>query len=315
MKALIANDYGPPAQLTVTEVPDPKPARGQVLVAIEAAALNPMDLKLVTGAAREYSSIQFPYIPGMDGAGTIAAVGEGVTRFAGGEEVVGFFGQTPGTIAEYAVITDGPYLVARPGGLDALRAAAIPESGLTATSLLRAARLKAGQTVLVIGASGGIGMFVVQHAAGDGAVVLGTAIAEDSEYVRGLGATETLDYHSGDLIEETLRLHPDGVDVVFDLVNAGPALTGSARAVRPGGQLISPLGGPDAAALEREDITVTYTGLSASREPGDLNDLAARAAAGTLTVEIGGVYKLDDARQAFVDFAERHTRGKLVVTT
>jgi NADPH2:quinone reductase len=315
MKALIANDYGPPAQLTVAEVSDPKPVRGQVLVAIEAAALNPFDLKLVTGATGESSEIQFPYIPGMDGAGTVAAVGEGVTRFAGGEQVFGFFGQTPGTIAEHAVITDGPYLAARPVGLDAVRAAAIPESGLTATSLVRAARLKAGQSVLVVGASGGIGMFVLQLAAGAGAVVLGTAIAEDSEYVRGLGATETLDYRASDIIAETLRIHPDGVDVVFDLVNAGPTLAGSARAVRPGGQLISPLGGPDAAALERESITVTYTGLSATREAGDLDDLGARVAAGSLTVEIGGVYELEDAPQAFVDFAERHTRGKLVVTT
>ena len=315
MKALIANHYGPPAQLTLAEVPDPEPARGQVLVAIEAAALNPFDLKLVTGATGASSPIQFPYIPGMDGAGSVAAVGEGVTRFAGGEQVFGFFGQTPGTIAERAVIADGPYLAVRSGGLDAVRAAAIPESGLTATSLLRAARLRADQSVLVVGASGGIGMFVVQLAAGAGAVVLGTAIAEDSEYVRGLGATETLDYRAGDIIAETLRIHPDGVDVVFDLVNAGPALAGSARAVRPGGQLISPLGGPDAAALERESITVTYTGLSAGREAGDLDDLGARVAAGTLTVEIGGVYALEDAPQAFVDFAERHTRGKLVVTT
>jgi len=314
MKALVANDYGPPSQLTVTEVPDPDPGPGEVLIAVEAAALNPFDVKLVTGATRDFSPIQFPYIPGMDGAGTIAAVGAEVTRFAGGEEVFGFFGQTPGTIAEYALISDGPYLAARPGELDAVRAAAIPEAGLTAVSLLRAVSLQAGSTVLVIGATGGIGMFVVQLAARDGALVLATAIPEDSEYVLGLGATETLDYKSSDAAEETLSRHLDGVNVVFDLVNMGPALAASARAVRPGGRLVSPLGGPDAAGLGREDITVTYTGLSASREDGDLDQLAARVAAGVLDVEIGGVYMLENAPQAFVDFAETHTRGKLVVT-
>src|SRR5271155_2468622 len=200
MKALVANDYGPPSQLTVTEVPDPDPGPGEVLIAGEAAALNPFDVKLVTGAPRAFRSIQLPYIPGMDGAGTIAAVGAEVTRFAGGEEVFGFFGQTPGTIAEYALIADGPYLAARPGELDAVRAAAIPEAGLTAISLMRAAHVRAGSSVLVIGATGGIGMFVVQLAARDGALVLATAIPADGDYVRGLGATETIDYKSGDVV-------------------------------------------------------------------------------------------------------------------
>jgi NADPH2:quinone reductase len=315
MKALVANDYGPPSQLTVAEVEDPEPAPGQVLVAIAAAALNPLDLKQVTGAVREFSPIEFPYIPGMDGAGTVAAVGAEVSRFSVGAEVFGFFGQTPGTIAQYALIAESPFLAARPAELDAVRAAAIPESGLTALSLLRAAALTAGQSALVIGATGGIGMFVVQLAARDGAVVLATAGPQDSEYVRALGATATLDYKSSDVIEGALSLHPDGVDVVFDLVNMGPALTASAQAVSSGGQLISPLGGPDAAALGREDITATYTGLSASREPADLEELGAQVAAGTLTVEVGDVYALEDATQAFVDFAATHTRGKLVVTT
>jgi len=314
MKALVANDYGPPSQLTVAELASPEPGPGEVLIAVEAAALNPFDLKLLAGALRDSQPLKFPYVPGMDGAGTIAAVGAEVTRFDGGEEVFGFFGQTPGTIAEYALIADGPFLAARPGELDAVRAAAIPESGLTAISLMRAAHVRAGSSALVIGATGGIGMFVVQLAARDGATVLATAAPEDSQYVRDLGATEILDYKSSDVVEQTLQMHPDGVNVVFDLVNMGPALAASARAVRSGGRLISPRGGPDAAALGREDITVTYTGLSDRREPGDLDQLGARVAAGVLAVEIGGIYMIDNARQAFVDFAEAHTRGKLIVT-
>jgi len=314
MKALVANDYGPPSQLTVTEVPDPEPGPGEVLIAVDAAALNPYDLKVLGGAMRDSRPVQFPYIPGMDGAGTVAAVGAEVTRFAGGEEVFGFFGQTPGTIAEYALIADSPYLAARPGELDAVRAAAIPEAGLTAMSLVRAVSLQAGSTVLVIGATGGIGMFVVQLAARDGALVLATAIPADDEYVRGLGATETFDNKSNGVVEETLRRHPNGVNVVFDLVNMGPALAASARAVHAGGRLVSPLGGPDAAELGRKDITVIYTGLGAHREPGDLDQLGARVAAGVLDVEIGGVYMLENAPQAYMDFAEAHTRGKLVVT-
>jgi len=312
MKALVANDYGPPSQLTVTDVADPQPGAGEVLVAVEAAALNPFDLKVLTGAMREFAPIEFPYIPGMDAAGTIAAVGPGVTRFSGGEEVFGFFG--PGTMAEYAVIADGPLLAARPGELDPIRAAAIPEAGLTAISLLRAVALQAGSTVLVIGATGGIGMFIVQLAARDGAIVLATAGPEDSEYVRGLGAAEALDYRAGDAIENTLRLQPGGVDVVFDLVNKGPDLTPSARAVRAGGRLVSPLRATDDFVPERDDITVVHTGLAEHREPVDLDRLGAQVAAGVLVIEIGAVYMLENGPQAFVDLAETHTRGKLVVT-
>jgi len=313
MKALVANAYGPPSALTVTDMADPEPAAGEVLVAVEAAALNPFDLKVMTGAVRDFNPIEFPYIPGMDAAGTIAAVGPGVTRFSGGEEVFGFFGQTPGTMAEYAVIADGPFLSTRPGELDAIRAAAIPEAGLTAISLLRAVGLHAGSTVLVIGATGGIGMFIVQLAARDGAAVLATAGPEDSEYVRGLGAAEALDYRAGDVVEETLRLHPGGVDVVFDLVNMGADLAPSAQAVRPGGRLISPRGG-HADGLGRDDITVVQTGLGEHREPVDLDRLGAQVAAGVLAIEIGAVYMLENGPQAFVDLAETHTRGKLVVT-
>jgi NADPH2:quinone reductase len=313
MKALVANHYGPPSELTVTDVAEPEPGPGEVLVAVEAAALNPFDLKLLTGAVRDLNPIEFPHIPGMDAAGTIAAVGPGVTRFTGGEEVFGFFGQTPGTIAEYAVIADGPFLSTRPGELDAIRAAAIPEAGLTAISLLRAVALQAGSTVLVIGATGGIGMFIVQLAARDGATVLATAGPEDSEYVRGLGAAEALDYRAGDVIEETLRLHPGGVDVVFDLVNMGPELAPSAQAVRSGGRLVSARGATDV-ALGRDDVTLVHTGLAEHREPVDLDRLGAQVAAGVLAIEIGAVYMLDSAPQAFVDFAETHTRGKLVVT-
>jgi NADPH:quinone reductase len=313
MKALVANAYGPPSALEVADVADPEPGPGEVLVAVEAAALNPFDLKVLTGAVRDFNPVEFPYIPGMDAAGTIAGVGPGVSRFSGGEEVFGFFGQTPGTMAEYAVIADGPFLSTRPGELDPIRAAAIPEAGLTALSLLRAVALQAGSTVLVIGATGGIGMFIVQLAARDGATVLATAGPEDSEYVRGLGAAEALDYRAGDVIEEALRLHPGGVDVVFDLVNMGPALAPSAHAVRPGGRLISPRAG-DTSLLGRDDITVVQTGLGEHREPVDLDRLGAQVAAGVLAIEIGAVYMLDNGLQAFVDFAETHTRGKLVVT-
>lgn len=309
MRALLAHDYGPPSQLRLGEAPKPVAGPGQLLVRVRAAALNPFDLKLLTGAFRGGgSSVSFPYVVGMDGAGFVAALGEGAEGFAVGDEVFGFFGRTPGTIAEYAKIdAGGGYCALRPDGLDAVHAAALPESGVTAKTLLRAVGEGPG-TLLVVGATGGIGMYVVQLAARAGVQVLATAGPQEADYVRGLGAAHALDYMAGDPAARALELVPGGVDAVVDLVSAGEAVLGSARALRDGGVFASPLGGPE--DLGR-GIQARYVSLTL--EPGDLEDLAARAASGELRVEVSRVYPFEDAAEAFVDFAEGHTRGKLVV--
>src|SRR4051794_14927018 len=107
MKALVANNYGTPVELALADIPTPSAGPGQVLVRVEAAALNPFDLALTSGAMREMIPLSFPFVIGMDAAGTVAAVGEGVTRFAVGDPVLGWSGFTSGTAAEYAVIPDG----------------------------------------------------------------------------------------------------------------------------------------------------------------------------------------------------------------
>jgi len=140
--------------------------------------------------------------------------------------------------------------------------------------------------------------------------VIATATSEDADYVRGLGAQGTVDYKAGDIAEQTLRQVPDGVDVVVDLINRGEALSNTARAVRAGGRLVSPLFGPE--DLGR-GVTGVYIG-SFTAEPGDLEDLAARAADGRLQVEVGATYSLADAPQAVADFASKHIRGKVVIT-
>jgi NADPH:quinone reductase len=311
MKALIATDYGePPENLEVTEVPDPAPAANQLLVRIEAAALNPFDLKLINGALREISPLTFPHLIGMDGSGTVAGLGAGTDGFSEGDAVVGFFGASPGTIAEYAVIDLGPALSRRPADLDAVHAAAVPESGMTALALLRAAELGAGSSVLVIGATGGIGMFIVQLASAKGADVIATGSEPDASYIRGLGATHVIDYTITDVIEETLALRPGGVDVVIDLIGMGEGIPTNARAVREGGKFVSPLGGPE--ELGR-DVSTVYIG-SFVPQSGDLARLLEQVAAGTLKVEVGRQYTLDQAPRAIAEFAAEHTRGKVAIT-
>ncbi|WP_441248082.1 NADP-dependent oxidoreductase [Kitasatospora sp. McL0602] len=309
MKALVATDYGPLDQLAVTDHPTPVPGPGEVLVKVAAAALNPLDLALITGAMKEAFPVQHPLVVGMDVAGTVAQVGDQVTDYALGDVVVAFTGQA-GAVAEYTLATPGPLLAKRPAGLSAVQAAAIPESGLTAVCLLRTVGVAPGESVLVVGATGGIGLYAVQLASSLGAQVIATATEADAQYVRELGAAGTVDYRAGDVVEETLRLVPGGVDVVVDLINRGDGLAATARAARPGGRLVSPLFGPDDLGREVKGVYIgTFTA-----EPGDLAGLAARAAEGLLQIEVGAVYPLVDAVTAVADFAGKHTRGKIVVT-
>ncbi|MEH1056776.1 NADP-dependent oxidoreductase [Micromonospora sp. CPCC 206171] len=309
MKALIAQSYGPVDQLVVAELPKPDPAPGQILIRLRAAALNPLDVKLATGAMKEFMPVQHPFVLGLDAAGTVEAVGDGVTRFRPGDEVVAFTHPVGGAVAEYALALDGPEVVARPRALSPVAAAALPVAAMTAANIVELADPAPDSTMLVVGATGGVGSFVVQLAAQAGVRVLATARPDEVDYVRGLGAAEAIDYTAADTVEETLRAQPGGVDVVVDLINAGPGLAATAAAVRPGGRLVSPAGGPP--AFER-DVTAVYAHIEASE--GLLQRLVDRAADGGLAVEIGATYPFTEAQQAVADFVGKHTRGKVVVT-
>jgi NADPH:quinone reductase len=313
MKALIVDRYGPAAQARIGEIEKPKVKAGELLVRMRAAAINPFDNKLITGAVKEWMPIAFPYVPGMDGAGEIAETAPDVTGWSTGDDVFGMFG-VGGALAEYATVAaDNPRLARKPDALDFLHAAALPEAVLTAMTILRAAALKPGQRVLIVGATGGIGLFATQLAKAAGAHVIATATASDEDYVRSLGAEEVVDYTSGDPIAEVRRRHPGGLEAVIDVVNSGEELLSVAAGIRDGGTLVSPLFGPDQNAFPK-GVTVHYIQMKA--EPGELDELARRAASGKLHVEIGKTYPFSNAGQALTDLADpkHHTRGKLVVT-
>jgi NADPH:quinone reductase-like Zn-dependent oxidoreductase len=286
---------------------------GYVLVRLHAAAVNPFDVKLIGGALKERFPVEFPHVPGMDGAGVIAGVGEDVEGYTIGERVFGLFHES-GTLAEFATIggTD-PRLAHLPDELDFERAAAIPEAGLTAVTIVRASDIHEDQHVFILGATGGIGLFAIQLLKARGAHVIVTAKPADTGYVRTLGAEEVIDYGAGDPIVELGKRYPDGVDVVIDLINSGDALLRSAGAVRRDGTLVSPLGGPAQSAFP-EDVNVRYVMLDA--RAGDLADLARRAASGELKIEIAETYPFAQAKQALADLADpkEHTRGKRVVS-
>ncbi|MGR6924275.1 NADP-dependent oxidoreductase [[Actinomadura] parvosata] len=308
MKALIASAYGPVEQLRIHEVPDPSPGPGQVLVRVQAAALNPLDVKLVTGELREMFPVTHPFVPGVDATGVVAAVGQGVTRFAAGDEVIAYAGTASGTLAEYVLVDAGPQLIHRPRALSPAQAAALPMAAMTAHCVLAAAALEPGDRALVIGATGGVGALVVQQAAELGARVLATAAPADTAYIRALGAHESIDHTAVDTLATARRLHPGGLDVVIDLINAGPALAATAGLVRPGGRLVSTLYGPE----EVDGVTPVYVRMEAST--GALPRQAERVAAGRMSIEVAATYPFEKSPQAMCDLAEgRHTRGKIVI--
>jgi NADPH2:quinone reductase len=329
MRAVVAKQYGPPEVLTVEDVPVPRPGPGQIQVRIRAAAINPADLRTLSGVLRELAPLTFPHVPGSDFAGTVTEVGPDVTRFTWGDEVFGVAlpratptiaamlstppSLTTGAMADYAVFeADTPAITRRPDGLAADHAASLPIPGLTALAVVRAGRFEAGERVLVTGAAGGVGGAVVPLLAAAKVHVIATAIPEDDDYVRDLGATEVIDYRTVDTVAETLRRHPAGVDAMVNLALPGPILVKASDAIRPGGHLLNvAFPSPDPSAFDRADLTVR-TVYSTAR-PGDLDELAAQAMAGSLPATISRRYPLEEAARAYADLVHTHVRGKILV--
>ncbi|MEW9519622.1 NADP-dependent oxidoreductase [Streptomyces tubercidicus] len=329
MRAVVAPNYGSPAVLTVEDLQIPRPGPGQIQVRVAAAALNGCDLDLLSGQMAEVAPLEFPHVPGSDFAGTVTEVGDGVTRFAVGDDVFGTafpratghfsasfcspVSLTTGAMAEYAVLdADTPALAHRPPTLDAERAAALPISGLTALPLLREGQVQPGETVLVIGATGGVGSVTVPLLAAAKAHVIATAGAAEEDHVRRLGADEVIDYRTTDVVAETSRRYPDGVDAVVNLALPADRLIEVSQVIRRGGRLMNATyPAPEPGTYERDDLAMG-TIYSAAR-PGDLDELAARANDGSLPAAVGRRYRLADGSRAYLEFVQEHTRGKLIV--
>ncbi|MEU6719696.1 NADP-dependent oxidoreductase [Nonomuraea sp. NPDC046802] len=316
MKALVVPGYGTPDSFAIEDLPIPEPGPGQLQVRVAAASLNPADLLMTAGTVREMVPLNFPFVPGTDVAGTVTRLGPGTHGFEVGEEVFGFGAPpsfaagvgipavTSGALAEYATFQAGPYLAKRPPKLSAVTAAALPSTGMTGLAVLDRGRFQPRETVVVIGAPGGIGSVVVPLLARQ-CTVIASGTEPDRDYVRGLGAAEVIGYR--DLIEEVRRRHPEGVDAVVNLALAGEAVIAATRMLRPGGRLLSTTPG-----TPTHPAVTTVMGTTDLR-PGTMNSLAAHVLDGTLPEPATRTYVLSDAARAYQDLAHEHTRGKLVV--
>lgn len=222
------------------DLPKPVVRPGTVLIKVAAAGMNPFDWKMIDGIMNDGKTAhQFPLIMGVDGAGTVEEVGEGVTRFKAGDRVYGQFIHSPigeGSYAEYAIVPEKSGITKAPVSLSAVEAAAVPTAGMTAQQLLDKLDLDKGDTLLINGATGGVGSFAVQLAAAQGLEVIATVSdAAAAERMKKLGATVTINYKEAPLIDQVSAKYPGGIDALMDLVGNADTFAANLTLVRIGG--------------------------------------------------------------------------------
>jgi NADPH:quinone reductase-like Zn-dependent oxidoreductase len=321
MRAIVQRCYGSSEVLESADVDRPPVGDDDVLVRVRAASVHPGDYFIMTGepyVVRLAFGLRRPRhpIPGRDLAGVVAAVGKDVADLQPGDEVFGW--STAGTLAEYACIP-ADQLVRTPANLFAGQAAAVPTSGLTALQALRdIAHVQPGQSVLITGASGGVGTFAVQIAKALGAEVTGVCSTGNMELVRSVGADHVIDYTRTDFTRTGRRY-----DVIFDSVEA-QSLSEVRRALTPTGTLIpnsgrgglwvGPLGRIVKARARSLFTRQTLRPFTSVGKRKDLLDLAELLEAAQLTPVIDRTYPLSEAAEALRYVGAGHTRGKVVVT-
>ena len=305
--AITARDTQPAVQ----DIPQPEPAAGEVLVQIEAASVNGFDLSVAAGYVWDMIPHEFPVVLGRDLVGTVTAVGDGVERFSVGDRIAAVIpgmalGPRTGSFTEYVALP-ATAVTAVPSGVDVPQAAVIGLAGVAAHDALEALSIQSGETVLISGATGGVGSIAVQLAAAAGATVIGTARpGPEEEYVRSLGAAHTVDY-TGAITAAVKAIAPQGVDKVLHAAGDAAALGTTLKA----GGTIASTRGASAEEIGRNDVTVAP--IMAAATADKLAALLDQVAAGTLRVNIETAIPLDSAPEAFAAFADG-TLGKVLIT-
>ena len=323
MQALVLDRYNGP--LEMTDLSRPEPARGQVLVRIAASGLNPLDTKIRAGGAA-HAKHPLPLVLGIDLAGTVEAVGDGVSAFKPGDEVYGMTGGVggiQGSLAQYAAV-DADLLALKPATLGMREAAALPLVFITAYSgIVERARVQAGQTVLVQGGAGGVGHVAVQLAAALGATVHATASSRDLDLVARLGATP-VDYREQSVEQYvTSFTQGAGFDVVVDTVG-GATLDASFAAVKHFGHVVSALGWGTHALAPLSFREASYSGvftlypllsgLHRARYGAMLREATRLVDAGKLAPRLDlRRFDMASAERAYEAITSGTARGKIVV--
>ncbi|HEY6115825.1 MAG TPA: NADP-dependent oxidoreductase [Candidatus Dormibacteraeota bacterium] len=309
MRAFAHESFGDTG--SIREVDLPSPSANEVRVKVIAASVNPVDWKTGKGYLKDYLEHRFPLILGQDFAGVVDSVGAHVHDLKKGDAVFGGHGQMfmgRGTHAEY-VVANTVALAPLPAGLEPPAAASIPLAGVTALMCVDAIGAGPGDAVLIVGAAGGVGSFAVQIAVARGAHVIAVGRAVNHEYLRKLGASETVDYENVDLVEKVRALHPEPLDGIIDLASDADTVRRLSSLLRDGGTVASPVG---TAPMDDPRIKGAFIVAQVTRER--LEQLAGWLADGSLVIPEIRTFKLEDTSSAFRESEGGHVRGKLVVT-
>jgi NADPH2:quinone reductase len=312
MRAVTVNHFG--GSPSMAEVATPVAGPGQVLIKLAAASINPMDAKLASGEWRP-APVMFPMVLGVDGAGVVEAIGEGTTRFYPGDKVFGQLFIPPigasGTYAEYVAVTAEAPLARVPDGVDLVLAATAPTAGGTGLSLVEMVEPLDDQVVLIIGAGGGVGTFATQFAVRAGAIVIADINAVAEGRMRSYGVKEAIVRSQDSAKRAVRRSHPDGIDVLIDLVSDAKVFAANAALVRPGGTAITTKYVADLEALQALGIRGVNFAL---RQSTELLERVGEALAERTIVEppitrIG----LEDVPGTFGPQTHTHANGKTVI--
>lgn len=324
MLAAIAESAQTP--LVVRHIARPVPGKGQVLVRIHAAGVNPLDTKIAIGAGA-HARQELPAVLGLDLAGTVVELGEAVDGFTPGQEVFGMaggIGGAQGTLAEYIAV-DARLIASKPHALGMREAAALPLVFITAwEGLVDRANVRSGQRVLIHGGAGGVGQVAVQLANARGAEVYATGSAGNLDFIRSLGAT-AIDYQAQG-VEAYVEQYTagEGFDIVYDTVG-GSTLDASFKAVKPyTGHVLSCLGWGQHSLAPLSFKSATYsgvftlapllTGKGREHHGSILREAAVLANAGQLAIRVDPQqFALDELNDAFRQVAEGRGRGKTVI--
>lgn len=282
-----------------------QPDAGEVLVAVRAASINPVDFKIRSGKYPAVKNDRLPYTPGRDVSGVVEKCGAQATRFKVGDEVFGIVGVHGGGYAE-KVSVDQKALAAKPAELDHVGAASIPLAGQTAwQGLFRYGQLKAGQSVLIHGGSGGVGHFAIQFAKAKGARVLATVSTKNQQFARNLGADVVIDYKMQRFEDQASEL-----DMVFDLID-GETRERSWSLLKRGGVLVSTLSDPSQEKASQFGVRALRYTVEADGE--ELAAIAGLVAAGQVKPQVQKTYPLHAAADAMAFVEEGHPVGKVVL--
>jgi NADPH:quinone reductase-like Zn-dependent oxidoreductase len=311
MKASYIEKYGDINNVITGNLERPEPGEGEVLVRVKSAGVNPVDAAIVKGMLKDFIPGEFPLIPGWDMAGVVEGRGHAARRFREGDEVYGYVRRPKiqhGSFAQYMALPES-YLALRPEKISMEESGGIPLVGLTAyQSLFEAGALTKGETILILGASGGVGTLAIQLAKSVGADVIAVASEANHDYMKGLGADESVDYNVNQLGKTISEIQPDGVDMIFHC-SRGDSLNQSIETLKPDGRLVSIT---NRKPEVRSDIKFEYVFV----EPNalQLQHIQQLADEGHIKLPAVETFELEDTAKALKQIETLHTKGKLVIT-